>query len=269
MSETFKTALITGASSGIGRAVAIWFAKRGTTVYAAARRTSMLDELAAAGHGKIIPVALDVSKEQATVDAIQKLDDECGGLEMVMANAGVGDPTPAHNSTWQMVERVLKVNVTGAAATLTAVLPRMVARRNGTLVGISSIAGNRGLGAYSCYSGSKAFLSTFLESLRVDLHGSGVKVVCIEPGFVKSEMSDRVEGVAPMPFRMGTDQAADKIARAVLGGKRVLAFPWQHAWSSAAIGMVPAPIYEPLAHKVSRPQVAMLEAERVKAAASK
>src|SRR5687768_12605420 len=103
MPDEIKTALITGASSGIGRAVAIWFARRGTTVYAAARRTSMLDELAAAGHGKIIPVALDVSNEQATVDAIQKLDDDCGGLEMVMANAGVGDPTPAHNSTWQMV----------------------------------------------------------------------------------------------------------------------------------------------------------------------
>jgi short-subunit dehydrogenase len=267
MPQQFKTALITGASSGIGRAVAIWFARRGTTVYAAARRTSMLDALAAAGHGKIIPLALDVSKEQATVDAIQQLDDDCGGLELVMANAGVGDPTPAHNSTWQMVERVLKVNVTGAAATLTAVLPRMVKRGKGTIVGVSSIAANRGLGAYSCYSGSKAFLSVFLESLRVDLHGTGVKVVCIEPGFVKSEMSDRVKGFTPMPFCMDTDEAAAKIARAILSGKRVLTFPWQHAMGMSAIGMVPAMVYEPFAKKASLPQIAMLQAEHEKAAA--
>jgi short-subunit dehydrogenase len=265
MPQEFKTALITGASSGIGREVAIWFAKRGTTVYAAARRTAMLDELAAAGHGKIIPLALDVAKEQETVDAIQKLDDDCGGLDLVLANAGVGDPTPGGTSTWPMVERVLKVNVSGAAATLTAVLPRMVKRGKGTIAGVSSIAANRGLGAYSSYSASKAFLSTFLESLRVDLHGSGVKVVCIEPGFVKSYLTERVAGSAPMPFLMDVDVAAGKIGRAILSGKRVLAFPWQIAWSSAALGMVPSAIYEPLARKASLPQIAMLQAENDKA----
>lgn len=267
MPQEFKTALITGASSGIGRAVAIWFARRGTTVYAAARRTAMLEELAAAGHGKIIPVALDVSKEQATVDAIQKLDDDCGGIEMVMANAGLGDATPAQHATWPMVERILKVNVTGAAATLTALLPRMAKRGKGTIVGISSIAAKRGLGAYSCYSASKAFLSVFLESLRVDMHGTSVKVVCIEPGFVVSEMNDKMVGVAPMPFRMSTEQAAAKIGRAICSGKRVLTFPWQLAWSAAALGMVPAAIYEPIGKKMSLSQVAMLVAELEKAAA--
>src|SRR5205823_3266044 len=112
----------------------------------------------------------------------------------VIANAGVGDLTPAHLATWAMVERVLRVNVTGAAATVTAVLPRMVRRGRGHVVGISSVAAYKGLGACSSYSGSKAFFSTFLESLRVDLHGTGVRVTCIEPGFVKSEMSDRLEG---------------------------------------------------------------------------
>jgi len=269
MSADFKTALITGASSGIGRAVAIWFARRGTIVYAAARRTSMLEELAAAGHGNIIPVALDVAKEQATVDTIQRIDDECGGLEMVMANAGVGDPTPAQHSTWPMVERVLKVNVTGAAATLTAVLPRMAQRGRGTIVGVSSIAANRGLGAFSCYSGSKAFLSVFLESLQVDLHGTGVKVVCVEPGYVKSELNDRMKGHVPMMFVVEAEHAAEKIGRAILSGKRVLTFPWQLAWGAAAMGMVPAAIYQPLAQKTSLPQVALHQAEQKQKAGGK
>ena len=260
MSDEIKNVLITGASSGIGREVAIWFAKRGATVYAAARRTSMLEELAAGGHGKIVPMALDVSKEQATVDAIQALDDECGGLDVVMANAGIADITPAHNTTWPMVDRMLKVTVSGAAATLTAVLPRMVKRGRGRIVGVSSIAANRGLGAYSCYSASKAFLSVFMESLRVDLSGTPIKVICIEPGFVKSEMSDLIEGKAPMPFKMATDIAAAKIGRAIVSGKRVSSFPWQHAWASSAIGLVPSVIYEPLAKKASKPQLDMLEA---------
>jgi short-subunit dehydrogenase len=259
MDDEIKTALITGASSGIGRAVAIWFAKRGTKVYAAARRASMLDELAKAGHGQIIPVTLDVSKEQETVKAIQALDDECGGLDLVMANAGVGDATPAGHATWEMVERILRVNVMGSAATLTAVLPRMVKRNRGRIVGISSLAARRGLGAYSCYSGSKAFLSKFLESLRVDLHGTQVRVICVEPGFVKSEMSDLLEGVVKMPFRMATDEAAEKIGRAIVSGTRVLAFPWQHALGTHALSMVPAAIFEPLAKDAARTQVKMLE----------
>ena len=251
MAEDLKRVLITGASSGIGRALAIWFAGRGATVWAAARRLPVLDELAAAGHGQIVPLELDVSKEQATVDAIQALDDRCGGLDVVIANAGIGDVTPADSSTWQMVEKVLKVNVSGAAATLTAVLPRMVRRGRGRIAGISSIAANRGLPNYSCYSGSKAFLKVFLESLRVDLHGTGVKVVCIEPGFVKTEGSAKVEGIGQMPFRMDARLAAKKIGEAIVSGKRVLSFPWQHAWASSAIGLVPAPIFEPLA-KIAR-----------------
>ena len=264
MNDPPKTALITGASSGIGRELAIWFAKRGVTVYAAARRTSLLEELAAAGHGKIIPLALDVTREAATVAAIQSLDEECGGLDLVMANAGVGDVTPAHNSSWEMVERVLRVNVMGAAATLTAVLPRMVKRNRGWLAGTSSLASWRGLGAYSCYSASKAFLSTFLQSLRIDLQGTNVSVTCIEPGFVQTAMSDKLAEVTPMPFKINADRAAHKIGTAILGRKRVLSFPWVQAAGFRAMTMIPAPIFDPIAKRASRSQVAMLESTLAK-----
>lgn len=255
MASDPKTALITGASSGIGRALALWFAKRGTRVYAAARRTALLDELAAQGEGRIVPVALDVAQQASAVVRIQALDAECGGLDVVVANAGIGDPTPAHLATWPMVERVLGVNVMGAAATITAVLPQMIARKRGTVAGISSLAAWRGLGAYSSYSASKAFLSTFLESLRVDVHDTGVKVVCIEPGFVKTEAAPQ------MPFTVPVADAAAKIGRAILRGTRVLAFPLPLVVGTGALRMVPRAVYEAAG---KRAQVAALEAEAPK-----
>lgn len=264
MAEQIRTALITGASSGIGRELAIWFARRGITVYAAARRTPLLEELVRGGHGKIVPLKLDVSKEAATVRAIVALDDECQGLDLVVANAGVGDATPAQTSSWEMVERVLRVNVMGAAATLTALLPRMVERNRGWLAGTSSLIAWRGLGAYSSYSASKAFLSTFLESLRVDLQGTNVHVTCVEPGFVMTEMNEKLAEVAPMPFKLNPDRAAQKIGTAILGGKRVLSFPWPTALGYRAITMIPASIFEPLAKRASRSQVAFHEALRAK-----
>ena len=263
MATTPRTALITGASSGIGRAMARWWAARGATVYAAARRASLLDELAAEpagdGGGRIVPVTLDVADEARAVAAIQALDDQCGGLDLVIANAGVGDPTPAQLATWEAVERVLRVNVMGAAATITAVLPRMVARGRGHVVGVSSVASYAGLGAYSSYCGSKAFLSIFLQSLQVDLRGTPVRVTCIEPGFVRSEMQAKLEGRAPMPFVAPTEQAADVFGRAIVRGTRRLAWPTVHAVPARAMAWVPAFAYEPIAQRLSQPQVAMAE----------
>ncbi|MEW6431085.1 MAG: SDR family NAD(P)-dependent oxidoreductase [Myxococcota bacterium] len=254
MGTPYQTALITGASSGIGREMALWWARRGTKVYAAARRTSLLEELAKQGEGNIEPVALDVSKESETVRRIQSLDEAVGGLELVIANAGVGGATPGDLATWEQVEAVLKVNVSGAAATLTAVLPRMVRRGKGHVVGVSSAAGYFGAGAYSSYCASKAFLSVFLQSLRVDLVGTGVKVTTIEPGFVKSEMTDKNVGRVPMPFRAETHVAADTFCRAIARGARTVSYPRVHAISSKLISLVPSPIFEPLARKASEPQ---------------
>jgi short-subunit dehydrogenase len=253
MSTRYQTALITGASSGIGREMALWWARRGTKVYAAARRTSLLEELARQGEGHIEPIALDVSKEAETVARIQELDARVGGLDLVVANAGVGGATPGDLATWEQVEAVLKVNVSGAAATLTAVLPRMVQRGRGHVVGVSSVAGYFGAGAHSSYCASKAFLTVFLESLRVDLLGTGVRVTTIEPGFVKSEMTDKNVGVVPMPFRAETHVAADKFCRAIARGARSISYPKVHAISAKLISLVPSSIYEPLARKASEP----------------
>jgi short-subunit dehydrogenase len=260
--KRYQRVLITGASSGIGRSMAIWWAKRGATVWATGRRTAMLEGLARETDGRVQPVAMDVTRPKETVARIQAIDHDCGGLDLVVANAGVSDATPALHASWEQLAQVLKVNVVGAAATLTAVAPLMFARGHGHLVGVSSIAAYNGLGAYSAYCGSKAFFSTFLESMRVDLHGSGVKVTCIEPGFVESEMTERVQGAVPMPFKLATDRAVEKFCGAILRGDAVCAYPKVYAWSGRAATTVPRGIYEPIAQWIARPLVERFQSER-------
>jgi short-subunit dehydrogenase len=247
----YEKVLITGASSGIGRGMALWFAKKGATVWATARRKAALDQLAAEGEGRIKPVEMDVAQASRTVEQIQAIDDECQGLDLVIANAGTGDLSPAATATWPVVEKILNVNVMGAAATITAVLPRMVERGRGHVVGVSSTAAYFGIGGSSCYSGSKAFFSTFLQSLRVDLHGTPVKVTCIEPGFVVSEMSSRLVGVVAMPFRATTDVAVEKFCRAIVRGARVFVFPKIHGWPAKLVPLIPDAIYEPIGKRAT------------------
>jgi short-subunit dehydrogenase len=239
MSEDYKTALITGASSGLGRALAVWFARRGVRVYAAARRAEHLqalrDEVAATG-GVVEPVTLDVADTGATVERIRALDRESGGLGLVIANAGIGEQTPAWRMDWPKVERTLQVNVMGAAATLTAALPGMVERNRGQVVGISSIAAFRGMPQAAAYSGSKAFLTTFLQSLRVDLSGTGVAVTAIHPGYVKTEMTAKNKS---MVLVLEADEAAERMGRAIVRRVGEFSFPTPMAMVGRIVSMVP------------------------------
>ncbi|WNG23154.1 SDR family NAD(P)-dependent oxidoreductase [Cystobacter fuscus] len=252
MSEmSYRTALVTGASSGLGRGLALWLGKRGVKVYAAARRLSRLEELAQQGKAvgaTIEPVELDVSQADVTLARVRELDDACGGLDLVVANAGVGFPTNARNFPWEDARRVIDVNVTGAAATLSAVLPRMVERDRGHLVGISSLASCRGLPQNAAYSASKAFLDTFLESLRVDLHGTGVRVTCIRPGFVKTEITAAIQH--PMPFLLEAEPAVELMGQAILRGDDVYGFPWPMARAVGMARWVPNALFDAVASKV-------------------
>ncbi|MBX7096969.1 MAG: SDR family NAD(P)-dependent oxidoreductase [Myxococcaceae bacterium] len=241
---TFTTALITGASSGLGRGLALHFAKAGTHVYAAARRKDELEVLAqeakAAG-GALTPVVLDVSDADQAFEVLQRLDGTSGGFDLLVANAGVGDDSNGRKLDWKKVKRVLDVNVLGAAATVSAVLPGMVARGKGHVVGISSLAAFRGLPRSGAYSGSKAFLHTFLESLRVDLAGTPVTVGAIYPGFVKSELT--AKNKHPMPFLLETDDAVRRMAKAIEAREKTFAFPWQMSLGVRTLSALPLPLY--------------------------
>lgn len=239
-----KRALVTGASSGLGRSLAAWLAARGVTVVAAARRRAKLDELrheAARTGGVIEPLELDVADVAAVRERLLELDGRDGGLDLVVANAGAGELTPARKLDWEACERILRVNVLGAAATLTAALPGMLARNRGHLVAIASIAAVRGLPNNAAYGASKAFLRTFTESLRVDLSGTGVKTTCVFPGFVKSEMT--APNKFAMPFLLETDDAAARIGRAIFAQRAELWFPWQMALLARPLRLLPAGLY--------------------------
>ncbi|MCE9673382.1 SDR family NAD(P)-dependent oxidoreductase [Myxococcus stipitatus] len=248
---SYRTALVTGASSGLGRGLALWLARRGLRVFAAGRRVAHLQALAAeaqAAGATVEPVELDVARADATLERLRELDAECGGLDLVVANAGVGGVTSGRRMDWDKVRAIIDTNVTGATATLTAVLPQMVERRRGHVVGISSLAAHRGLAGHAAYSASKAFLATFLESLRVDLAGTGVRVTTVFPGFVKSEMT--AQNTFPMPFLMETEAAVERMGTGILRGETELSFPWQLALPSRLAKVLPNPLFDVAARRL-------------------
>ncbi len=240
----YKSAFITGASGGIGAELAKRLAANGVVVAISARRTPELEALAAqidARGGKAHVYPLDVSDPEQTTEVIQRADDELGGLDLVVANAGVGRGRWGGKLTWADCAQVIDVNVIGAVATLTAVLPRMVGRKRGHLVGISSIAAFRGMPKTAAYCGSKAFLSNFLESLRIDLRKTGVAVTDVRPGFVRTPMLSQYAKLPP--FTIELERAGTKIIRAIESRRAIATFPLPVAVMMRTASLLPSPIY--------------------------
>ncbi|MGO9830319.1 MAG: SDR family NAD(P)-dependent oxidoreductase [Myxococcaceae bacterium] len=242
MEPSYANVVITGASSGLGRALSLWFARRGARVYAAARREALLASLraeAATGPGEVVPVSLDVSQTAEVVAKLRALDDAtAGGIDLVVANAGVGGMLNGQRAEWPAIQAMLQVNVLGATATLSALAPRMAERRKGHLVGVSSIAGWIVIPRFAIYGASKLYLQTYCAGLRMDLASAGVRVTCLNPGFVRSEMT--AENRFPMPFLLETEDAADRMGRAIVRGDGRFAFPWQAAWMTRLGSLLPS-----------------------------
>ena len=221
----YRTALITGASSGIGRALAKRIAGQGTELVICARRVAELESLAeeirTAG-GRVHVRAVDVANTHAAAEAVRAADAEVHGLDLVIANAGVGGLTPTKSLTWESIEKMCLVNFSGAIATLTAVLPEMVKRRRGHIVGVSSLAAYKPLPDSAAYCASKRGLSMFLDAVRMDLRGTGVEVTTIHPGFVRTAMT--AKNPFPMPFIVDLDEAVDLIVRKLPRAPAVIDF---------------------------------------------
>lgn len=246
-----RTALITGASAGIGRGLAERLAARGTTVALVARRAELLDEVRRAietSGGRAVVVTADASDPDRLVETIQRVDAELGGLDMVVANAGIGGTVDATQMTWQKVAPVLQLNVMGAIATLCAALPGMVARGRGHVVGVSSLAGIRGLPKTAPYSASKAALSTFLESLAIDLEGSGIFVTDVRPGYVKTDLT--AGRWDKMPMLLELSDALDIIVEGLDRGDPVIAFPKPISSALQATRILSPRAYGKLARRV-------------------
>ncbi len=234
---------ITGASSGIGEALARHYAAQGTEIGLFARRRDLLERLAASIPGRSAVYPADIADSAALAAAAKDFLARFGTPDLVIANAGISIGT--HGDEIEDVDklrRVLEVNVTGLAATLAAFAPAMRAAGRGTLCGIASVAGFRGLPGAGAYSASKAAARTWLEALRAELAGSGVSVVTICPGYIDTPMTQ--VNRYRMPFILPADEAARRFARAIESKRRLVVIPWQMALASVIFRLLPPWLYD-------------------------
>lgn len=237
--------MITGASSGIGRGLAVELARRGAKVGLIARRAEAMDEavreIEAAG-GKAAALPADVQNEESVRAAVDKLRAAFGPIDVLIANAGIGPTRDAADFSAQEVSDVINVNVLGASNSVAAVVPEMVARGSGQLVVISSLAAYRGLPRSAAYCASKAAVSAFFESLRLDLEPRGIAVTIIHPGFIKTALT--ADRAAKLPYLLELDDAVGKMARAIEKRRKRYSFPWQLATIVRAGMIMPIWMYD-------------------------
>jgi len=217
-----------------------------------ARRETLLTEIVAevqAHGGKAFAAAADVTDAAAVRDAMDRIIAALGPVEILVANAGIGiSKDPAELDAAQ-VANVINVNVTGVANSVAAVVPGMVVRGHGQLVAISSLAAYRGLPKSAAYCASKAGISAFFESLRLDLAPRGIAVTIIHPGFIKTPLTEGRQ--AQMPYLMELDDAVEKIVSAIEKQRKSYAFPWQLAAIVRAGMVMPTWMYDRIARRNS------------------
>lgn len=194
-----RIALVTGATSGFGRAIATRFVREGWRVIATGRRAQRLQDLRDALGDALHPLAFDIRDEAATRAAIDDLPADLRAIDLLVNNAGLALGTaPAQRADLAQWRQMIDTNVTALAVLTHLLLPNLIARR-GAIVNISSVAGSYPYAGGNAYGGTKAFVTQFSLGLRSDLHGTGVRVTSIEPGLAETEFT---------LVRTGGDQAA-------------------------------------------------------------
>lgn len=246
-------ALITGASSGIGEALTRRLAAGGRPVALVARRADLLESLAAEirrGGGRAEAYPCDVGVRDGVRRVVARCQETLGPVGLLVANAGVSENTRPGSLDAESVERILRVNFLGAVYFVEAVLPGMLERDRGRLVAVSSLAGYGGLPLTAAYSASKAAMTNFFESLRIDLRETGVGVTVVCPGYVRTPMTDG--NLHSMPFLVEVDAAAERIHRAIEAGRASLSFPLPMAAFAWFARLLPRPLYDRLIGRIDR-----------------
>lgn len=241
---------ITGASSGIGAALARFYAARGYQLGLVGRREAALRELAESMPGQHQVYVLDVTDRQA-LHAAANAFLALGPVDVVVASAGISVGTLTEASEdFDVFERIMQTNVMATVSTFEPFVGAMKSTGRGTLVGVASVAAVRGLPGAGAYSASKAAVRNYCESLRVELHGTGVKVVTLAPGFIRTPMT--AKNPYKMPFLMPVDQFARQAVKAIDRGTSYTVIPWQMGWVACLLRCVPDGLYDRIAAKRER-----------------
>ncbi len=224
--KKFKSILITGASSGIGAALAERLAGPGVVLAVSGRDNQRLTDIAdrcRAKGAQVIEKNLDVADQTAMKSWLEEID-ATNPLDLIVANAGVSPGTSGETEDAAQSRRMLEINVTGVFNTITPIVPRMIERQRGTIALMSSLAGFRGLPSAPGYGASKAWVRSYGEGLRGSLYPDGINVSVICPGFVASRITE--QNKFPMPFFMTAPKAAEIILKGLSKNKARIAFPF-------------------------------------------
>ncbi|QCP14898.1 SDR family oxidoreductase [Pseudoduganella umbonata] len=236
---------ITGASSGIGAALAVRYARDGATIGLFARRETALRELAASlpSSSQHRIYAGDVCDHAALAAAAHDFIAHAGGIDIVIANAGISHGTLTEVAEdLPVFEAIIATNVTATVATFAPFIEAMREQGHGTLVGIASVAGVRGLPGGGGYSASKAAVVTYCEALRLEMRRHGIRVVTIAPGYIDTPMTR--QNKYHMPFLMAPERFADRAVRAIGGGVRYRVIPWQMGVVAKLLRWLPDALYD-------------------------
>lgn len=235
---------ISGASSGLGRAAARLYAQAGHTVCATARGLDQLNELAEecrTAAGRIMIFALDVTDASAVTDCFRDICSSVGLPDLTILNAGAHTSNSAKSFDREIFKRLMDVNYLGTINCLQEIVPAFLARGKGHIAVVSSVAGYRGLPNASAYGASKAALINLCEALQPELRMRSVKLTVINPGFVRTPMTDKNE--FPMPFLMDVEKAAKRMVSELEKDKFEITFPRRFTWMLKLLRILPINIY--------------------------
>lgn len=254
MNTRYECAVITGASSGLGRALAARLAEAGVKVAMLGRRLERMAEQAAAieaSGGAAAAIQCDVTDPAAVQHAMGQARDALGPIDLLIANAGVAQPMAADQLDLATFEWTYRVNVFGALYAIAAVLPDMIQRRQGHIVGISSQAAYRAYPRLLAYCGSKAAMNQELEAIRNRVHQWNIDVTTICPGFIRTAMTEAHD--LPQPMRMELEPAVDRIYRAIRRRRKFYTFPLTMAWYHRLMNILPPAVFDPFARSSFTP----------------